>query len=473
MNAKQILKESALNFIKNATELDSVAYLVKSLSDAGVYDSVIEAAVTERVSVLAPTSDAKSIAYTMSSLKDENIIDYDIFGIGTAGEIGFGVSCLTALEIPAGFTIGSGYYIKGAPDYAVLYDASGSHMTALRKHYMKIVGNTFTFHDTQVTGSFLPRMFINAGTEITALLVDIHTCGIENGVWVSKPGLDPASTNAAHNPISQLTNTPANNYGGLYKAAKTRGAEYFLAPNWVYTHLSFMAKAHGEAATSTAACAYMDVNPKFPKGNLNNSLRDVNDSSVTFTSSGYSNCALTGSGKPYAKTTHNGQECGIADLNGNMWEVASGFIRTDALGFLTLKESVDITSITDDSTGATGAYNTALYDVIDISDVVNSNAGWTYFGNGSNQVFDASSDRTTDAYKRTQNGIPLALGVSSAGTTEFGNDGLYRYLRNEMAVLRGGYWSTSSHAGALAMTLGDARTYSLSNVGGRACRIVA
>ena len=95
----------------------------------------------------------------------------------------------------------------------------------------------------------------------------------------------------------------------------------------------------------------------------------MNDISVTFTASGYASCALSGSGVPFAKTTHNGQSCGIADLNGNMYEIASGFIRYDSTGFLILKESVDISAILNDSTttDAGGAYDKNLYDVIDLS----------------------------------------------------------------------------------------------------------
>jgi hypothetical protein len=471
-NAKRVLKETSLAFIKSATNLDNVAYLVKSLSDNGLYDSEVENAVNTKVTALAPTATAKELAYTLSSLQDTNVYDSDVYGIGTVGKIGFGVSCLTALEIPEGFTIGTGYYTLGAPDYARLYDASGSHMTAIRKHWFKITGNLFEFSNRSLTGYVLPRMFINGGSERPFVLVDIYACGNENGVFVSKPNIAPCSTNASNNPISALTGTPANNYGGLYKAVKTRGANYVLTPRWIYQHLALMAKAHGEAATSTAACAYIDVNPKMPKGNLNNALRDVNDASVTFTPSGFSNQALSGSGKPFAKTTHNGQDCGIADLNGNMWEVASGFIRTDTDGFLMLKESVDFRTIVDDTTGATGAYNVALYDVIDISDVIDANSGWSYFGNGAEQVFSMSTDRNSIDYRKTMLGIPTATGHSSDGTTEFGNDGIYRWLVNSMACSVGGSWGYSSDAGLFASNLSDPRTSSHTNVGGRASYLV-
>ena len=147
-----------------------------------------------------------------------------------------------------------------------------------------------------------------------------------------------------------MSNTPANNYGGLYKAVKTRGTEHFLTSIFIYNALAILAFAQGKAGSN---CAFADVLPYQPKGCNNNALKDANDASVAFTSSGYDNCAMTGSGVPFAKTTHNGQECGVADLNGNMYEVASGFIKlndTDAI-FKILKESEKLSSsITDDST---------------------------------------------------------------------------------------------------------------------------
>ena len=154
---------------------------------------------------------------------------------------------------------------------------------------------------------------------------------------------------------------------------------------FIYSGLSRLAKAHADAGT-VATCAFKDVLPYLPKGNNNNALKDADNNAVTFTASGYSNCAMTGSGVPFAKTTHNGQACGVADLNGNMWEVASGFIRTNANGFLVFKDTVDIRILTDDGTGATGAYNIAHYDPIDLSAVIGAQNAWTYFGNANNQI---------------------------------------------------------------------------------------
>ena len=64
--------------------------------------------------------------------------------------------------------------------------------------------------------------------------------------------------------------------------------------------------------------------------------------------------------------------------------------------------------------------------------------------------------------------MPISTGVSAGGTTEFGNDGLYKFLGNEMACRCGLTWSDGSTAGVFALNLLAARSNSNDNVGGRA-----
>lgn len=405
-------------------------------------------------------------ASTVSNLNDGTDVDEDVYKLGEVGQIGFGVATARTEDYQnAGLVPLTGHDNILSNNYGnYLHAYSGAIMVHIPKHYFKIDGNEFSFSTTVKAGFALERTFINASKEMNGIFIAKFQGTNNNGVFSAQRGKDPLSTNTAHNPIGDLNGSPSNARGGLYQAVKTMDIKAFVTPVYAYSMLARLAKAHGEAAQSTSACAYIDVLPKLPKGNNNDALGDVNDSSITFVGSGYSNCANTGSGENFAKTTHNGQECGIADINGNMWEVASAFIRTDANGFLTLKESVDITSIQND----TDAYTVSSYDVLDISDLVNSNAGWIKLGNQANQVFGFNTNRSTDDYKRTAFGVPLAVGVSASGTTEFGNDGIYRYLINEMACLCGGNWGSSSDAGAFAMNLSANRAGSLDGVGGRA-----
>lgn len=477
------LQARALEQIDNATSLKDIAYLVKSLSDSGAFTDNIGIAVEAKIDSLAPTSNIKDTAYLIKALENVKLYSSEIYDIGKPGEIGFGVATCPSYLLPSGWVGMSGHDDIASPNYGNYIDANGSILVYIPKHYYKWSGNELYISGQPASGYVIDRSFINGGKEVHGVFIYKYGASNLNGIFGSQRYADPLSTNSSHNPISALNNTPANNYGGLYKAVKSAGDEYYLTSIFNYSMLARLAFAHGKAATSTAACAYIDVNPKMPKGCLVSALHDVNDTNVTYSSSGYSDCGLTGSGSPFAKTTHNGQECGIADLNGNMWEVASGFICLTSSGadgsslqsddFLILKESTDITSIVDDSTTAgTGAYDSGIYDQIDLSGIVDGNNGWTYYGNGTNTVFGMSTDRTTAEYRKTSLGIPNNDGVSSSGTTEFGNDGLYRYLRNEMACIMGGNWRSSSFAGVFTMSLYHYRTDSSGSVGGRASVLV-
>ena len=390
-----------------------------------------------------------------------------IYFIGTVGELGFGVGAIPS--VPTGFSKIFGHDDPTSDNYGNVLDPTGSVMVWVPRFYFKWnLDNTVDISGIALAGYALHRAFVDGGEEKAGFFVDKYGCGNVAGVFASKQGIDPCSTNAAHNPIASLNNTPANNYGGLYKAVKTRSADHLLTSIFIYNALATLAHAQGKAGTN---CAFSDVSPLHPKGNNNNALKDTNDTSVLFTSSGYSNCAMTGSGVPFAKTTHNGQNCGVADLNGNMWEVASGFIKygaADAI-FKILKESTRLADILDDTItqGLGGAYDIDLYDSLDLTQTMLASAA-TRFGDASNQVFMMNTDRVTEQYKMTTAGLPMIGGYSAGGTTEFGNDYYYQYWRDQMAPLVGGDWSNTSLAGVFNLYCSYYRTYSSARVGGRA-----
>lgn len=175
-------------------------------------------------------------------------------------------------------------------------------------------------------GYALNRAFIDGNQHKLVAFVDKYMCSNNGGIASSIKNGNPLSTAADHNPISGLTGAPSNAYSGAWQAAKTRGSNFFVASRFIYAALALLSLAHGQAANSAANCAWYDAEgvTNFPKGCNSNALRDTNDPSVLYTSDGYSTCGKTGSGVPFAKTTHNGQPCGIADLNGLMWEISQG-----------------------------------------------------------------------------------------------------------------------------------------------------
>lgn len=275
-----------------------------------------------------------------------NMIAQQINHIGTPGAVGFGVGICPTLT--AGFTALAGTYALGSDEYGNYRYSDGSIMVWVPAFYYRIGHaaapnyardganaveikpiQAFADRATAAAAGFaLHRAFIDGGEIVPGFMYDKYRCSNNGGIASSVRNGAPLSSAAAHNPFSGLNGAPANNYGGAFAAAKTRGGQFFPASRFMRSALALLALAHGQAANTAASCAWFDAArvTNFPKGNNNNAFRDVNDTSVTYTHDGYvsGNSALTGSGVPFAKTTHNGQACGIADLNGNMWTIEPG-----------------------------------------------------------------------------------------------------------------------------------------------------
>lgn len=262
------------------------------------------------------------------------------------GGVGFGVAPYTG-ALPAGFSEMAGTRILGHDNWGNYQYSDGSVMVwipafvyrighASNPTYAVDGANSvdvkmLTVFGTEAAanaaGYALHRAFYDGGSVQPGFFVDKYLCSNNSGTASSIALGNPLSTAAAHNPLSGLTGAPANTYAGCIDAAKTRGARFFPATRFIHTALAMLSLAHGQASSSTTHCAwYSSGSTNFPKGNNNSALKDGNDTSVTFTSDGYGggNSAKTGSGSTFAKTTHNGQNCGVCDLNGNMWEVSLG-----------------------------------------------------------------------------------------------------------------------------------------------------
>jgi hypothetical protein len=126
--------------------------------------------------------------------------------------------------------------------------------------------------------------------------------------------------------------TPVDNYGGCIDAVKSRGNNYFAMSAFIRSYIFSLVMAHKEAAQSNTLAAWNSVAPLFPKGN-NNYGADYNDATVVFsactdaywgTKPSTMEARKNGSGVPFTRTTHNGQESGISDVAGNQWEILIG-----------------------------------------------------------------------------------------------------------------------------------------------------
>ena len=269
--------------------------------------------------------------------------------IGIPGQQGFGVGICPSL--PPGFTAMSGTTDPANDNYGNYQYSDGSIMVWIPAFYLRI-GSTSSpryaayganacdiLPDSAYTsetiaashGYYRHRAFVNAGANQPGVFVDKYQCSNNSGTASSIAlGMPLASASATGNsPFSGLTGAPTNAFHGAIVAAKTRGSLFFVTSVYIYDALSRLATAHAQAATSATWCAWYDAAgvTNYPKGNNNSALKDINDTSVTYTAAGASGTplmALTGSGTPFAKTTHNGQACGVADINGNVYEIAIG-----------------------------------------------------------------------------------------------------------------------------------------------------
>jgi hypothetical protein len=189
-----------------------------------------------------------------------------------------------------------------------------------------------------------------------------------------------------------------------------------------------------------------------------------------------------------AKTTHNGQNCGITDLNGNMWELELGLTMAgsgatsttqggNAEHFYILRPEIaakDLTSgwvgIADPESKAAFGHATYLnqghlYDQILIPHILRDSL-WRYYGNGSNQVLSEAVDGI--GYSLTGLGFYKDVNAeSTVGTNLFGNDGCYEYRRHNLFVRSSGGWSSGANAGVWAVSLNLSRSNSSTSVGFR------
>lgn len=315
-------------------------------------------------------------------------------------------------------------------------------------------------------GWFIPPCFVDGGKVLKGLWFDKYKGGFENGKLMSKKGLEPihSHTDSRYGPrfsdvLVAGVSAGSNRYDTAYNVVKSRGTDYCVPSNQFYSYLNLLVQCQAQNATSTLECAWIGVEPKQPKGN-NNSLKDYNDSSVKYNQAQSLNAgkSTTGAVVNFERTTHDGSILGVSDVNGGMYEIASGFTRTSTDGFLTIKKSVALKDLT-----STTAFDVANFDPINIADVVAGNDGWIKFGNGANAVFE-----NTVASDRTFNGIPLATGVSANGINQWGQDGVYRYLAHEMVPIRAGYWTETFDAGAGCVNLLYVRSYGNNRAGVRA-----
>lgn len=406
--------------------------------------------------------------------------------VGEAGSQGFGVCECPDIDNLQWINAMPGHNEKSSENYGNYQTLNGSVMVCIPKFFYRwgntqspnyakygmnaldIVGaDVFSSEsEANAAGYALHRAFIDNGQEQPYFFIDKYLC--------SKDGNNSCKSVKNGNPISLTTSTgynPSNGmtgctgiYADAVVLARARGATFNCMSIFQQNAIAMLSLAHGQAATSTNYCAWYDAagTKNYPKGCNNGSLADCDDTSVRFTSAGNSGSAQkpqAGSGNPFAKTTHNGQACGVADINGSLFQVMLGITNAGTSATDTTqnktnnayvwKRSTKFSTITGGWNGSTDAWGTASslannYDFV--TGIFNNYAmGGQRVGNGTNGVFSSAVSGTD--WLKTCCGITTSNGYSSNGTNTFGVDYYYEYNRANMFPLCSCYWYDSAYAG--------------------------
>lgn len=386
--------------------------------------------------------------------------------IGEAGQPGFGCGTYPGPQSDLdaiGLTPMSGYDDPTSENYGNYQHSLGSIMVFIPAFAMRFGRSTAPSYSRDganaveigapelagTDGWVLHRAFIDGGQQKLGFFVDKYLCSKKSGnsnIAVSVKNANQISLSSSYENSSSMTGCSGRIYDAI-TLSRARGETYACVSAFQWSALSILSLACGQAATSAENCAWYDPNHtiNFPKGS-NNYRKDYNDSSVTFSQhSKYSDFGKTGSGTPFAKTTHNGQACGVADVNGCMWQPLLGVYQTSGGTFAVAKESYKMHDFT------TGNYNTSSnFDTV--SGFYSSSSG--YWGNGSNCAFTTE----TSGAKRAMCGVfPVSSGAGNSGTALFGNDYARYGASTGYVVLAAGVYYGASSAGVWcrAGTLSD------------------
>ena len=268
-------------------------------------------------------------------------------------------------------------------------------------------------------GFILHRAFIDGGQEksgffIAKYLASKGTDGTSDKALFVKNGFTISLSTSINHPSSSAMPGCSGNPKDAIILSKAINPNLNCASVFMYSALTMQSKFIGTIVTSTDQCAWYDPNliKNFPKGCNNGYLHDFNDSSVTYTYVSDDYQPKTGSGVSFAKTTHNGLNNGVCDLNGCIWQVNTG---VGWGGSRVLKDSVRLSDITTDNVDDPSAsyYNTA--SALTVS---------TVFGRWGN-TYSTSWKKSSFGSDRAFEGVyppSITSGASTGGTSEFGQD---------------------------------------------------
>lgn len=435
--------------------------------------------------------------------------------IGTAGSQGFGVGALNELqaaEVASWITPMQGATDPTSDNYGNYTTTNGSIMVCIPKFFYKrgnensplyakygkncldIVGIEMfnTEAEANASGYALPRAFIDNGEEKDFFFIDKYKCGKYGSASCSSlPNVNPISltTSNGYTKSQGMTNC-SGRVADAITLSRARGEGRFQCQSvFMNAALQMLIDAHAQAATSTNYCAWYDGTgvKNYPKGCNNNALADFDDTTVTYAQDDSRESSVkkpkTRATANFAKTTHNGQACGVADLNGMLYDVLIGVTNIGAndtaknqiqnATAYVLKRSAKLADLTSGWNGETDAWGTAeklatRYDLVNDFFIGTNGEMSGKVGNGENQVFSGVINNTDTEYLRANCGyVKDANSISSNGSNMYGADYYLEYNRENLVVLGSYYWGGGTRAGAFYRNCAS-RSYNGNGCGFRA-----
>ena len=375
-----------------------------------------------------------------------------------AGVKGFGVAYMPVAAQSVGLTPLDGANDPNNDNFGNFKDQYNNIFVCIPKMYYKVdtvnrfalTGNTPSVYISLVEkDGYIPFYAFRKtdGSYVDCVFVSKYIMSKESNRAAYKKNTDPVSSHSSYNlmPGGGTTNE------GYFTAVKTTGSKYCLhyaAMRFVYyltaeAHKQELLRKYGSRNSVPAdLCAWLDTGPMFPKGNDTN-LKSGDDASLTFTQAGsgaYTGNSKCGSCSNFAKSSHNGQACGIIDLVGQMWEVDAGYecIGTNFTDLYVLKGIDQLASLT-----ASNHKNTSYYTKLNVTGRATTSGKW---GNSTNPVLsfkNTLNDQMADSVL-----LALSNGISSSGTDDYGTD-YFGPLYSGYCPLFGGYWGDGADTGLL------------------------
>lgn len=278
-----------------------------------------------------------------------------------AGTLGFGVGVCPEDLSKLGMESLPGCYNIENDNYGnYIHKSSGSIMCWIPAFKYRV--NDTSTNSVQVwdvndpecpSNAVLHRAFVNGGKEKSGFFCDKYICSPDaaNTMGVSVKNGSTLSLTADTlfgNRTAQLANC-SGRLDDAITASRARGTGFQCMSVFQLGALRLLTLAHAQASKSNEFNAWYDSSGQhnLPRGSTV-ILKDYDDSSVTWAADPkYANKGLTGSCNTFAKSTHNGQNSGVADLKGILYQVVTGYIGSGSYYFL--KPEVDITTLDKDA----------------------------------------------------------------------------------------------------------------------------